>query len=213
MTRVCRKSEGGAHVLRGCLQAWALDGGTCTRAGLGPTARAEPVLVSVSLSAGRTFLCLPVPFLSSSFSQRAAPPATAALGGPCGVCRPWAGSRPTLGAALLLGPGSWNSVRVAPRACEAQTRCPGGGAWPWRAAWSGTLPCCLLLGHLEITVGGPLPEGSPLSRPRSSLRAEAVGPGTHPQGLIALRRGLPIRQQPGQMAHTPGTVPAPSMEF
>lgn len=164
------RSPGRASVVCACRTAaprvWPMDGGNSHTRGPGAEDKGRARPCPASLFAGRALCvpCLPsspfspgewfvspVPPHLLRFRKCTAPLAAAVPGGPCGVRCPWTGPRPTLGAALLLGPGRLNSVCAAARVGRAQIGPPGGGAWPRQAAWFGTLPRCPLLGHLEIT--------------------------------------------------------------
>ena len=127
MTQVSRKSEGGVHGPHGCL------------AGLGAGWRelAHKGAWGLSLfqhlfSLGEHF-CVSLCLSHLCFCKRGAPLATAVPGGPCGVCCPWNSLRPTLGAALLLGPGRL-------RLCVSKSgRGPDRTPWGWGLAPAGCL--------------------------------------------------------------------------
>lgn len=127
-TQVSRKSEHGVRMPHGCPAG--LADGWRELAHKGAWGRGQGQSLSLSqhpFSPGERFVS-PVPPHLLRFRKRGAPLAAAVPGGPCGVRCPWTGPRPTLGAALLLGPGRLNSVCAAARVGRAQTGPTGGGA-------------------------------------------------------------------------------------
>ena len=219
------RSPGRASVVCACRTAaprvWPMDGGNSHTRGPGAEdkGRARPCL---SIPFRRESALCPVPPIFSLFAGRVVCVPCASPSSPfsqmyCSSSR--SSSRRPLRSPLSLdrseahprGGSAAGTRETELRLCSSKGRQgPDRTPWGWGLAPAG----CLVWDPPSLpAAGAPGDHRCPLSRPRSSPRAEGVGPGMHPQGLTALRRGLLVRWQPGQTARALGTVLGPLMDF